>query len=200
MSRLRRICVYCGSSSGNDLAHRTAAHALGAFLARSGIGLVYGGGHVGLMGALADGALAQNGEVIGVIPQSLMAKELGHGGVTDLRVVGSMHERKQLMVDLSDGFIALPGGFGTLDELFETLTWLQLSFHDKPVGILNISGFFDGLIEFINQMSRDGFLKREHAECVLVEQDAEKLLTRMEDFSPPDLGKWIEAMVAVDRR
>ncbi|MGV3660629.1 MAG: TIGR00730 family Rossman fold protein [Prosthecobacter sp.] len=200
MSRLRRICVYCGSSSGNDLAHREAAHDLGAFLARNGIGLVYGGGHVGLMGALADGALSQNGEVIGVIPHALMAKELGHGGVTDLRVVGSMHERKQLMVDLSDGFIALPGGFGTLDELFETLTWLQLSFHDKPVGILNVGGFFDGLIEFIAQMSRDGFLKQEHAECVLVEQDAAKLLARMEAFRPPELGKWIEAMVAGARR
>lgn len=200
MSRLRRICVYCGSSSGDDPAHREAAHALGGFLAQSGIGLVYGGGHVGLMGALADGALASNGEVIGVIPHALMAKELGHGGVTDLRVVGSMHERKQLMVDLSDGFIALPGGFGTLDELFETLTWLQLSFHDKPVGILNVNGFFDGLIEFIHYMSRQGFLKPEHAACVLVEDDAAKLLARMESFRPPDLGKWIEALAAVNRR
>lgn len=200
MSRLRRICVYCGSSSGDDPAHREAAHALGGFLAQSGIGLVYGGGHVGLMGALADGALASNGEVIGVIPHALMAKELGHGGVTDLRVVGSMHERKQLMVDLSDGFIALPGGFGTLDELFETLTWLQLSFHDKPVGILNVSGFFDGLIEFIHHMSRQGFLKPEHAACVLVEDDPAKLLARMESFRPPDLGKWIEALAAVNRR
>ncbi len=200
MSRLRRICVYCGSCSGNDLAHREAAHELGAFLARSGIGLVYGGGHVGLMGALADGALAYQGEVIGVIPESLMAKELGHGGVTDLRVVRSMHERKQLMVDLSDGFMALPGGFGTLDELFETLTWLQLSFHDKPVGILNVGGFFDGLVQFIGHMSREGFLKTEHAACVLVEQDAALLLARMEAFRPPELGKWIETMVAGSRR
>ena len=200
MSRFRRLCVYCGSSSGNEPAHREAAHALGGLLARSGIGLVYGGGHVGLMGAVADGALAANGEVIGVIPHALMMKELGHGGVTDLRVVGSMHERKQLMVDLSDGFIALPGGFGTLDELFETLTWLQLSFHEKPVGVLNVGGFFDGLISFIKHMTQQDFLKPAHADCVLVEADASTLLERMEAFRPPELGKWIEAMAAVNRR
>jgi uncharacterized protein (TIGR00730 family) len=199
MSKLRRICVYCGSNAGNDPAHRAAAHDLGAFLARSGLGLVYGGGNVGLMGAVADGALSQNGEVIGVIPESLMEKELGHGGVTELHVVTSMHERKQLMVDLSDGFIALPGGFGTLDELFETLTWLQLSFHDKPVGLLNVSGFFDGLIKFIAHMSRSGFLKPEHAKCVLVENDPAQLLAAMENFRPPDLGKWIEKMAAEAR-
>jgi uncharacterized protein (TIGR00730 family) len=151
------------------------------------------------MGAVADGALSQNGEVIGVIPKSLMEKELGHGGVTELHVVTSMHERKQMMVDLSDGFIALPGGFGTLDELFETLTWLQLSFHDKPVGLLNVGGFFDGLIEFIDHMSRSGFLKPEHARCVLVENDPNQLLAAMESFRPPDLGKWIEKMAAEAR-
>lgn len=199
MSTLRRICVYCGSSPGSDPAHRRAAHALGAFLARNGVGLVYGGGNVGLMGAVADGALSQKGEVIGVIPRALMEKELGHGGVTALHVVNSMHERKQMMVDLSDGFIALPGGFGTLDELFETLTWLQLSFHDKPVGILNIGGFFDGLIDFIHHMSRSGFLKPEHAQCVLVDADQEKLLAAMEGFRPPDLGKWIEKLAAEAR-
>ncbi len=199
MSRLRRICVYCGSSSGTEPVHRAAAHDLGAFLAQSGIGVVYGGGNVGLMGALADGALSQNGEVIGVIPRALMEKELGHSGVMQLHVVGSMHERKQLMVDLSDGFIALPGGFGTLDELFETLTWLQLSFHDKPVGILNIDAFFDGLIVFISHMSQKGFIKAEHAACVLVENEPAALLARMEAFRPPELGKWIEKMVAEGR-
>lgn len=199
MPSLRRICVYCGSSSGSDPAHRAAAHALGAFLARSGIGLVYGGGNVGLMGAVADGALSEKGEVIGVIPQSLMEKELGHDGVLQLHVVRSMHERKQMMVDLSDGFIALPGGFGTLDELFETLTWLQLSFHDKPVGLLNVGGFFDGLIDFISHMSRSGFVKPEHAACVLVESDHAQLLSRMEFFRPPDLGKWIEKLAAEAR-
>ncbi|OYW76568.1 MAG: Rossman fold protein, TIGR00730 family [Verrucomicrobia bacterium 12-59-8] len=199
MSRLRRICVYCGSSAGTDPIHRAAAHALGVFLAQSGIGVVYGGGNVGLMGALADGALSQQGEVIGVIPKSLMEKELGHGGVTELHVVRSMHERKQLMVDLSDGFIALPGGFGTLDELFETLTWLQLSFHDKPVGILNVGTFFNGLIDFIAHMSQSGFLKPEHAACILVENEAAALLARMEGFRPPDLGKWIEKLAAEAR-
>jgi uncharacterized protein (TIGR00730 family) len=199
MSRLRRLCVYCGSSSGTDPAHRSAAYDLGVFLAQQGIGVVYGGGHVGLMGALADGALSQQGEVIGVIPQSLMDKELGHGGVTELHVVSSMHERKQLMVDLSAGFIALPGGFGTLDELFETLTWLQLSFHDKPVGLLNVGAFFDGLIGFVAHMSESGFLKPEHAACLLVENEAAALLARMEAFSPPDLGKWIEKLAAEAR-
>ena len=199
MSNLHRICVYCGSSPGNDPAHRAAALALGGFLAREGITVVYGGGNVGLMGAVADGALAEGGQVIGVIPQSLMEKELGHRGVTELHVTSSMHERKQMMVDLSDGFIALPGGFGTLDELFETLTWLQLGFHHKPVGLLNVGGFFDGLTSFISHMSTTGFLKPEHASCVLVEPEAEKLLARMRTFQPPDLGKWIEKLVAEAR-
>lgn len=199
MNSLRRIAVYCGSNPGLEPAHKAATLALGDFLARQGIGVVYGGGNVGLMGALADAAIAAGGEVIGVIPQSLMEKELGHGGVTQLHVVGTMHERKQLMVDLSDGFIALPGGFGTLDELFETLTWLQLGFHHKPVGILNVGGFFDGLIEFIRHMSRSGFLKPEHAQCVLVDADQEKLLAAMESFRPPDLGKWIEKLAAEAR-
>ena len=199
MSNLHRICVYCGSSPGNDPTHRAAAIALGGFLAREGITVVYGGGNVGLMGAVADGALAEGGKVIGVIPQSLLEKELGHRGVTELHVTSSMHERKQMMVDLSDGFIALPGGFGTLDELFETLTWLQLGFHHKPVGLLNIGGFFDGLTSFITHMSSAGFLKPEHADCVLVESEAEKLLARMRRFQPPDLGKWIEKLVAEAR-
>lgn len=196
MPRLRRICVYCGSHSGSDPSHRSRAHALGVFLARSGTGLVYGGGNIGLMGALADGALSQGGEVIGVIPRSLMEKELGHRGVTELRVVASMHERKQMMVDLSDGFIALPGGFGTLDELFETLTWLQLAFHDKPVGLLNAGGFFDGLVEFIHHMSRKGFLRAEHAACLLVDDDPSRLVERMTAFRPPELGKWIEKLAS----
>lgn len=189
-SILRRICVYCGSNPGNDPAHRVAAYRLGELLAREGLGLVYGGGNVGLMGAVADGALACGGEVIGVIPRSLLEKELGHGGLTELHVVDTMHERKQMMVDLSDGFIALPGGFGTLDELFETLTWLQLAFHSKPVALLNEGGFFDGLVAFVNHMSQGGFLRREHAECLLVDTDAPRLLERMRAFAPPDLGKW----------
>lgn len=196
---MHRLCVYCGSSPGNDPAHLDSARSLGAFLASAGITVVYGGGNVGLMGAVADGALAADGKVIGVIPQSLLEKELGHRGITELHVTGSMHERKQMMVDLSDGFIALPGGFGTLDELFETLTWLQLGFHSKPVGLLNPGGFFDGLTGFVQHMARSGFLKPEHADCLLVESDAEKLLARMRSFRPPDLGKWIEKLAASAR-
>ncbi|MFN0075003.1 MAG: TIGR00730 family Rossman fold protein [Prosthecobacter sp.] len=195
MNTLKRIAVYCGSNPGLNSAHKVATLALGDDLARQGVGIVYGGGNVGLMGALADAALAAGGEVIGVIPASLMAKELGHGGVTQLHVVGTMHERKQLMVDLSDGFIALPGGFGTLDELFETLTWLQLGFHDKPVGLLNVGGFFDGLVDFIHHMCQTGFLKPEHEQCVLVESSHARLLERMRAFQPPQLGKWMEQMV-----
>lgn len=196
---MHRICIYCGSSPGYDPSHHTTARALGGMLAREGLEVVYGGGNIGLMGAVADGALAAGGRVTGVIPQSLLEKELGHRGVSELHVTRSMHERKQMMVDLSDGFIALPGGFGTLDELFETLTWLQLGFHAKPVGILNAGGFFDGLIRFIQHMSQSGFLKPEHADCVIVEPSAEKLLSRMRAFQPPELGKWIENLAAEAR-
>ncbi len=197
---LKRICIYCGSSSGHDPVHREVAREVGAFLARQGIGVVYGGGNVGLMGAVADGALEERGEVIGVIPRALMEKELGHRSVTQLHVVGSMHERKALMVDLSDAFIALPGGVGTLDELFETLTWLQLEFHAKPVGLLNVGGFFDGLTAFVAQMRDAGFLKPEHAACLLVEKEPERLLEALRAFSPPQLGKWIERLIAAEAR
>lgn len=194
-----RIAIYCGANGGNDPLYRQAAARVAAFLAGQGIGLVYGGGNVGLMGCIADAALKAGGQVIGVIPQSLMEKELGHGGVTELHVVRSMHERKQMMVDLSDGFIALPGGFGTLDELFETLTWLQLSFHAKPVGLLNVNGFFDGLLLFLDHMASQGFLKQEHRECLLVAEDPAELLAKMRSFRAPELGKWIEKMVSTER-
>jgi uncharacterized protein (TIGR00730 family) len=193
-----RIAIYCGANSGGP-GHRKAAQELARHLAEQGIGIVYGGGHVGLMGAVADAALEAGGEVIGVIPDSLMKKELGHGGVTQLHVVDSMHERKQLMVDLSDGFIALPGGFGTLDELFETLTWLQLGFHEKPVGLLNVDGFFDGLLAFLDTASSEGFVRTEHRQCLLVDSDPAPLLTKMRAFTPPNLGKWIEQLVAEAR-
>lgn len=194
-----RIAIYCGSNGGLDPVFKKAAAEMAAYLARQGIGLVYGGGRVGLMGTIANAALEAGGEVIGVIPHALMEKELGHTGLTELHVVRSMHERKQMMVDLSDGFIALPGGFGTLDELFETLTWLQLSFHGKPVGLLNAEGFFDGLLTFLDHMRDTGFLKAAHRDCVLVENSPEKLLEKMRAFQPPDLGKWIEKMVADER-
>ena len=187
---IKRICVYCGSSSGANPIHREAAENLGVLLASRGIGLVYGGGNVGLMGVVADGALRAGGEVIGVIPAALMDKELGHTGVTKLHVTASMHERKQLMADLSDGFIALPGGIGTLEELFETFTWLQLGFHDKPVGLLNVAGFYDHLLTFLRHATDEHFLRPPHLESLLVETDAGALLSRMARFHAPSLAKW----------
>jgi uncharacterized protein (TIGR00730 family) len=191
-----RIAIYCGSSGGQNPSHRKAAAELAAFLAQQGIGLVYGGGNVGLMGTIANAALAAGGEVIGVIPQALMDKELGHRGLTELYVVKSMHERKQLMVDKSDGFIALPGGFGTLDELFETLTWLQLGFHEKPVGLLNVNGYFDHLLRFLDHMTEQEFLKPEHRDCLLLSETPADLLAQMRRFEPPKLDKWIEVLIA----
>ena len=187
---MKRVCVYCGSSSGVNPLHREAATRLGALLATRGIGVVYGGGNVGLMGVLADAALRAGGEVIGVIPAALMDKELGHGGVTKLHVVTSMHERKQLMADLSDGFISLPGGIGTLEELFETFTWLQLGFHDKPVGLLNVDGFYDHLLTFLRHVAVEGFLRAGHLESLLVDAGCDTLLERMARFRAPVLGKW----------
>ena len=190
-----RIAIYCGSSRGLDPVFQTAAADLARHLVSQDIGIVYGGGNVGLMGVIADAALAAGGEVIGVIPESLLAKELGHGGVTELHVVRSMHERKQMMVDLSDGFIALPGGFGTLDELFETLTWLQLGFHGKPVGLLNVACFFDHLLTFLDHMTATGFLKPEHRASLVTETDPARLLTAMQAFQPHTCGKWIAELV-----
>lgn len=199
MRSFRRLCVYCGSNRGNSPAFADAAVELGKALASRGIGLVYGGGHVGLMGLIADAVVSGGGEVIGVIPQSLQDKELGHAGLTELHIVGSMHERKQLMADSSDGFIAMPGGIGTLEELFETFTWLQLGFHDKPVALLNVGGFYDGIVAFVSQLTRDGFLKPAHEACLLVDDRVEPLLEKMHHFQPPQLGKWMERMKADER-
>lgn len=196
---IRRLCVYCGSSRGRSSLFAEAAAALGRELAARGIGLVYGGGNVGLMGVLADAALEGGGEVIGVIPQALQEKELGHAGLAALHVVSSMHERKQLMADLSDGFMALPGGVGTLEELFETFTWLQLGFHQKPVGLLNVGGFYDGLVGFVHHLGSEGFLKSEHEQCLLVDADIATLLDAMRAFEAPRLGKWMERLKAEER-
>lgn len=192
---MQRIAIYCGSSRGLDPEFQDAAAGLARHLADQGLGIVYGGGNVGLMGVVADAALAAGGEVIGVIPESLLAKELGHKGCTQLIVTRSMHERKQTMVDLSDGFIALPGGFGTLDELFETLTWLQLGFHGKPVGLLNVNGFFDRLLSFLDHMSEQGLLKPEHRASLISATSAQGLLTAMRAFQPHVCGKWIRELV-----
>jgi uncharacterized protein (TIGR00730 family) len=189
-----RIAIYCGSSRGLDPIYATAAAEMAAYLAKQSIGIVYGGGNVGIMGVIADAALAAGGEVIGVIPESLLAKELGHGGVTELHVTRTMHERKQKMVDLSDAFIALPGGFGTLDELFETLTWLQLGFHGKPIGLLNVAGFFDHLLTFLDHMSTTSFLKLEHRSSLITETDPEALLQAIRAFQPYTCEKWIDEL------
>ena len=189
---LRRLCVFCGSSRGNHSAHFVAAQNLGRELAQRGIGLVYGGGNVGLMSALADAALAAGGQVIGVIPEALLAKEVGHRGLPDLRVVKTMHERKALMAELSGGFIALPGGFGTFEEFFEVLTWSQLGLHAKPCGVLNVAGFFTPLLRLIDHAVAEGFIRPAHGELVLADDSLERLLERMKQFEPPTVHKWID--------
>jgi uncharacterized protein (TIGR00730 family) len=189
---VRRICVFCGSSPGADPVFEAAARCMGRTLAAAGIGLVFGGGSVGLMGAVADAALAAGGDAIGVIPRSLWEREIGYTGLTDLRIVGSMHERKALMADLSDGFIALPGGIGTLEELFEVWTWAQLGVHAKPVDLLNVAGFFDPLLAFLDATVEQRFLRPEHRALVLVEHDPAALLRRFATYVPPDVPKWID--------
>ena len=187
---LKRVCVFCGSSSGARRSYREAAAELGRLLAASRIGAVYGGGNVGLMGALADAALAANGDVIGVIPEHLVSKELAHRGV-DLRVVHSMHERKALMADLSDAFVALPGGYGTLEEFCEVLTWSQLGLHAKPCGLLNVDGYYDGLLGLIDHAVAEGFVRPESRHLVIVADDAQQLLARLSSWSGPGLEQWI---------
>lgn len=171
-----RICVFCGSRTGTETAYRQAAARLGGLLAARGIGLVFGGGSVGLMGILADAALAGGGEVIGVIPRALATTELLHPRVADMRVVGSMHERKALMAELGGAFVALPGGLGTLEEIFEALTWAQLGLHDRPCGFLNAGGYYDRLLEFLDHATARGFLKRAHRALAVVEEDPEALV------------------------
>ena len=186
-----RLCVFCGSNSGTNSVYRDAAVAMGRLLAERGIELVYGGGNVGLMGVLADAVLQANGRVIGVIPESLMAKEVGHLGLTDLRIVQSMHERKALMADLSDGFIAMPGGFGTFEEFCEVVTWSQLGIHSKPCGLLNVNGYYDPLLELFDHAVREGFLRKENRRLVLEDRDSEQLLEKMAAFAPIPADKWI---------
>jgi uncharacterized protein (TIGR00730 family) len=187
---MKRICVYCGSSSGRQPAYASAAATLGKALAASGISLVYGGASVGIMGVIADAVLGAGGEVSGVIPRVLEDKELAHPALTELHVVESMHERKSLMAVLSDGFIALPGGYGTLEEIVETLTWGQLQFHDKPCGLLNIDGYFDTLLAFFDHAAAEGFIKTAHRGMLLVDDDPHRLLSRLERYTPPESSKW----------
>jgi len=190
---MKRICVYCGSSPSHDPSFQEAARELGRALLDRGTGLVYGGAGIGLMGILAETVLAGGGQVYGVIPQVLMRREIAHMDLTELHVVGSMHERKALMNELADGFVALPGGFGTLDELFEALTWGQLGVHRKPVGLLNLKGYFQGLLDFADRAVLDGLLRPEHRDMMLVEHSPAGLLRLMEAYVPPDLPKWLKA-------
>ena len=192
---MRRVCVFTGSSAGHRGEYRAAACDLGRELAVRGIDLVYGGANVGLMGEVADAALAAGGRVTGVIPEVLAAKEVAHAGLSDLRVVASMHERKAVMADLSDGFIALPGGWGTLDELFEVLTWGQLGLHAKPCGVLNAEGFFDPLLAFMDHMIDEGFVRPAFRPMLTVAGSAGELLTRMADYRAPTIEKWVDRRV-----
>ncbi len=190
---MRRLCVFCGSKSGDQPVYSAVARALGQALAARGIALVFGGGHIGLMGVLADAVLAAGGQAIGVIPQALVDKELAHAGLSELHVVATMHERKARMAELSDSFLALPGGYGTADELFEILTWAQLGLHPKPVGLLNVAGFFDPLLAWLDRTVETGFLRPKHRRILLEADRIDVLLDRMETCQPPPQeAKWIE--------
>jgi uncharacterized protein (TIGR00730 family) len=189
---MKRITVFCGSSSGTEANYTFQATLLGQIFAKREIELVYGGAKVGLMGAVADGVLNGGGKAIGVLPSFLRSKEIAHPNLTQLIVVDTMHERKTKMNDLSDGVIALPGGFGTLDELFEMLTWAQLGLHQKPIALLNIDGYYDALIIFIATMTSKGLLKPVNQQMLLVSNTIEELLDKMENYIPPVVGKWID--------
>jgi uncharacterized protein (TIGR00730 family) len=193
LSRVDRICVFCGASPGARPEYRDATAQLARLLVRDGIGVVYGGGGVGLMGALADAVITEGGEVIGVIPRALVDREIAHRDVIDMRVVGSMHERKALMAELSDAFIALPGGLGTLEELFEVYTWAQLGLHQKPCGLLNVESYYDGIEDFLTHAVSERFLREEHRELLMIEGDPGALLRRMREFEPDAARpKWID--------
>lgn len=188
---MKSITVFCGSSSGSEEIYKLHAIALGKTLAQRNIQIVYGGAKVGLMGAVADGALAAGGKVVGVLPHFLRSKEIAHEGLTELVMVESMHERKTKMHELSDGIIALPGGFGTLEELFEMLTWAQLGLHKKPIGLLNINGFYDHLSKLLHTMVQNGFLKEINHNMLLIGSNTNDLLEKMDRYTAPIVGKWI---------
>ena len=181
---MKRLAVYCGSASPADPIYIDSARAVGRTLAERGIGVVYGGGRLGLMGAVADGALEAGGEVIGIIPTALVSAEVAHKGCTELRVVETMHQRKQAFTDLSDGFVTLPGGTGTMDELWEAMSWAQIGYHAKPVGLLNVAGFYDGLIAFVQTMGDVGFLRPQHRGLLIVDSELDGLLAKMAAFVP----------------
>ena len=195
---MKSLCVFCGASMGRNPAYREAARAFGETLARQGIELVWGAGNVGLMGAVADGAIGAGGRTFGVIPDFMVERELAHGAVSELRVVATMHERKALMAERAEAFVALPGGFGTLDELFEILTWAQLHIHGKPIGLLNVGGFFDPLLAFMRHMVAEGFVSARHEALFYVDADAERLLAAMRAHRPSN-GDWVGEKLSVEQ-
>ena len=192
MSLARRVCVFCGSNSGRNASYAAAAVAMGESIAKQGITLVYGGGRVGLMGVLADAVLGLGGRVVGVIPRAIATDEVAHPDLTELHVVGSMHERKALMADLAEAFVALPGGFGTLDELCEILTWAQLGMHRKPVSLLNVEGYFDPLLAFLDQAVSDGFIRPSHRRLLIEGRDPSRILQVLSRTKAPVVSKWLD--------
>jgi uncharacterized protein (TIGR00730 family) len=193
LSEIKRVAVFCGSNPGARPGYVAAAKALARTLASRGIGVVYGGSNVGLMAALADEMLDELGDVIGIIPKTLVEREVANTALSDLRIVGSMHERKAMMAELADGFIALPGGIGTLEEFFEMWTWAQLGMHRKPCGLLNAEGYFDALLAFLDHTVEEKFVRAIHREMVVVEDDPGALLDRFEAYEPPQVVKWVNA-------
>lgn len=188
----RRVAVYCGSSGGLGPHYLDEARAVGTYLAKQGIDVVYGGGRVGMMGAVADAALAAGGKVYGVIPERLRTRELAHEGLTELFQVDSMHARKTMMASMADGFIALPGGWGTLEEVFEVVTWSQLNYHKKPVGLLNTRGYFDHIVAFLDHATKEGFIRTIHRPLLTSAETIDVLLDRLSKITVPDIGRWIE--------
>lgn len=189
---MRSVCVFCGSNPGARPEYRAAAEAMGEHLARSGVRLVFGGGAIGLMGAVAAAAMRARGEVVGVIPAALDRREIANRAVTELHIVDTMHERKAMMAELSDGFVALPGGLGTFEELFEVLTWAQLGIHAKPVGALNVADFYDPLLAFLASAVGEGFLRSQHLDLLVSETDPARLIERMREHRPPAIEKWLD--------
>lgn len=189
---MKRITIFCGANRGARAEYTDAARAVGQLLVREGLALVYGGGNVGLMGELANAVLDAGGEAIGVIPRALWDREVGHRGLTELRIVESMHERKALMAELADAFIALPGGLGTFEEIFEILTWSQLGMHQKPCGFLDVAGYFAPLASFLDHAVAEGFVQMEHRRMMFFDADAESLLRRFDHYDPPPVRKWID--------
>lgn len=188
---MKSICVFCASSMGKDEIYAQTARALGRLLAESGLRLIYGGGNIGLMGQTANAVLQHGGHVTGVIPDFLVRKEVGHLDVTELIVVDTMHTRKARMADLADGFLTLPGGFGTMDELCEILTWAQLGLHQKPIGLLNVNGYYDALLQLFDRMTADGLLRPENRDMLLADTDPAALLEKMRRYQPPAVEKWL---------